>query len=61
MVTLLDCIHLILVLLKIRINVTLNNGETIHKDWFITRIRSGKDGGSGADAAYVIVAGEQIF
>ena len=46
---------------KIRINVTLNNGEIIHKDWFITRIRSGKDGGSGADAAYVIVAGEQIF
>lgn len=46
---------------KIRINVTLSNGETIHKDWFITRIRSGKDGGSGADAAYVMVAGEQIF
>ena len=46
---------------KIRINVTLSNGEIIHKDWFITRIRSGKDGGSGADAAYVMVAGEQIF
>lgn len=45
----------------VRLNVTLADGISLTKDWHICRIHNGSDGIDGVDAAYVVVAGEQVF
>lgn len=46
---------------SIDLNVTLEDGVSIVKTWYVNKVANGENGFNGEDAAYVYMSGEQFF
>lgn len=46
---------------NVDLDVTLEDGVTITKTWYISKVSNGEDGFNGEDAAYVYMSGDQFF
>lgn len=46
---------------NIDLQITLADGVSVTKTWYVSKVKNGEDGWNGEDAAYVYMSGEQFF